>query len=183
MERLLGRRGDMEFWCSDTFHPTMLLPILHNLEAKTSEGWDDYNEAYHCCRLIESVRRDPELTMEFHTIRKGGEVLGVSLMTRGNILQPLFFPADLAPQESPDGLLVFNYFHIAPQGRGNGRFWLREILLPHYQKQGFQAVYVKSSHPRSFSLYASLGKQVGAYTSHSDNGLHTRTGVLFRIPL
>lgn len=183
MEQLLHREQGLAFFCSDTFDGSMLLPILRNLTAKAAQEWDDYDELYHCTHLIEAARRDPSLHMDFHTMRRDSQVAGIGLMTHGAIRQPLFFPPHLLPQEPQVGLLVFNYFHIAPDARGVGRHWLRDIILPHYRAQGYRAVYVKSSHQQAFSLYHSLGEPIGSYTSKSDNGLYTRSGLMFRIPL
>ena len=183
MDCLLRGEGELGFWVSDTFSGTLLVPILKNMLVKAEAGWDDYNEAYHCCRLIETVKENPGLTMEFHSLRRGRNVLGVCLVTHGRIEGPLFFPEGFQPPEKPEQILVLNYFHIAPEGRGNGEHWLRDLILPHYREKGYEALYVKSSHPRAFSLYTRLGQPVGEYLSNSDNGLYTRPGKLFRIPL
>ena len=184
MDKLLYREGGLEFWVSDTFDGAMLSPILRNTLAKVEEGrWDDYDEVHQCCRLIEAVRSDPGLHMEFHTARRGGKVAGIILVTTGDIDQPLFFPLHLLPKNAPEGMAVLNYFHIAPEERGFGRRWLRDVVLPRCRERGLRWVYVKSSHPRAFSLYRSLGEEVGAYTTQSDNGLYTREGLMFRLPL
>lgn len=183
MERLLHEEGTLKFLSSDTFQSAMLAPIIQNLLYKAEHGWDDYDEVFHCCQLVEAARQDPSLHMEFHTLRREDHTVGVGLVTGGAILRPLFFPPELMPAEPQDSLLVFNYFHMAPSERGVGSRWLKEIILPHCAGRGYRALYVKSSHPKVFSLYSRLGKQVGNYASHSDNGLFTRSGKLFRIPL
>ena len=184
MEQLLYREADLELWVSDTFDGAMLAPILCNTLDKAEHGrWDDYDETAHCCRLIEAARRDPGLHMEFHTARRDGRVVGICLATRGRIAQPLFFPAHLLPADLSAAMGVLNYFHIAPDARGFGRRWLRDVILPRFRETGVEQVFVKSSHPRAFSLYRSFGEEAGAYTTQSDNGLHTRQGLMFRITL
>lgn len=183
MEQLLHQEGTLEFLVSDTFDGTMLSPILQNLLVKAETGWDDYDEVYHCCQLVEAVRRDSTLHMEFHTLRREGHRVGIGLVTSGRIICPLFFPDSLLPAEPVEGLLMFNYFHVAPSERGVGGRWLKDVILPHYAAQGYRAVYVKSSHPKVFSLYGQLGTEVGTYTARSDNGLYVRPGRLFRISL
>ncbi len=183
MERLLHRDGTLEFWVSDTFDGRMLSPIVQNLLVKAENGWDDYDEVFHCCRLVEAVRRETDLHMEFHTLRRNGRVVGVGLMTGGPIACPLFFPPHLLPPEPREGLLAFNYFHVAPEARGVGGRWLREVIFPYCSAQGSRTVYIKSSHPKVFSLYTRLGTVVGHYSARSDNDLFDRPGTLFRIDL
>lgn len=183
MEHLLHQEGTLEFLVSDTFDAAMLSPIIQNLLVKAEHGWDDYDEVFHCCQLVEAVRREDSLHMEFHTLRRDGRVVGVGLMTGGQVASPLFFPAHLVPPEHLERLWMFNYFHVAPGARGVGGRWLREVILPYCRAQGGRTVYVKSSHPKVFSLYARLGSEVGRYSTHSDNGLFLRPGKLFRIDL
>lgn len=82
-------------------------------------------------------------------------------MTSGRIIRPLFFPDSLLPAEPGEDLLVFNYFHVAPSERGVEGPWLKDVILPHYAAQGYRAIYVKSSHPKVFSLYSRLGTEAG----------------------
>ena len=183
MEQLLYHESGLRFVVSDHFEGRMLTPILENLLDKAQSAWDDYDEASRCCRLVEEVRRTPGLHMEFHTARRGEAVAGLALVTSGPVLRPPFFSEGLLPGEPEDGALAFNYFHISPAARGFGEHWLRDIILPRCRAQGFRAVYVKSSHPRAFSLYRRLGTELGSSRSPSDNGLYLRRGLLFRIPL
>ncbi|MEA4934848.1 MAG: hypothetical protein VB071_14895 [Lawsonibacter sp.] len=183
MEQLLRQEGTLEFLVSDTFEAAMLSPIIQNLLVKAEHEWDDYDEVYHCCQMVEAVRREDRLRMKFHFLRRNGCVVGVGLMTGGQIVCPLFFPDHLFPPEPREGLFVFNYFHVAPGARGVGSRWLREVILPYCRAQGGRTVYIKSSHPMVFSLYARLGSEVGHYSARSDNGLFERPGTLFRIDL
>jgi hypothetical protein len=183
VEVLLAQWNGLQVCLSHQFSGEMLSPILENLLDKARTGWDDYDEVFHCCQLIQAVAQDPDLHMDFHTLRHSGQTVGLGLMTAGKVNCPLFFPKGLAPTDPESSVLLFNYFHISPTARGVGEQWLREILLPHYAQQGFHAVYVKSSHPKVFSLYSRLGDAVGHYSTPSDNGLFVRSGTLFRIPL
>ena len=180
---LLCEENDLEFWVADTFSGKMLTPILKNALYKAETAWDDYDEVYHCCHLIESVKRDPKMVMDFHYFSRVQSIVGVGLVTHGLIDVPLFFPDTIQFLEPIDKILIFNYFHIAPEGRGNGEHWLRDIILPYYYGKSFEAFYVKSSHPKVFSLYDRLGQQIGEYSSKSDNGLQIRPGKIFRIPI
>lgn len=183
MHSLLKKEKELEFWVADTFSGKMLSPIIKNTLYKAENGWDDYDEVYYCCRLIENVKKNPDMTMDFHYITCGENVIGLGLISYGKIDTSLFFHTDFQPQEPLDKILIFNYFHVAPEGRGNGEHWLRDIILPSYNGKGYEACYVKSSHPKVFSLYGRLGQQVGEYSCKSDNGLYIREGKIFRIPL
>ena len=182
METCLLREGPLEYRVSDQFHSEMLIPVMENLLLKARSGWDDYDEVYHCSRLIHAAERRPNLHMLFHTLRRDCRVAGLCLATRGAVDDPLFFPPGCAPVR-PGRAAVLNYFHIAPWARGVGEHWLRDVILPHCAGLGAEAAYVKSSHPRVFSLYRRLGAEVGSYTASSDNGIFSRPGKLFRIPL
>ena len=179
---ILSERNGFVFGVTRQFQSAYLLPVLCNLRQKIEEAWDDYNELYHCCRLIERVKRDPDMRMDFHVMQKEGETVGLALVTSGKLDEALFFQEPLRMAEAPTEILFFNYFHIAPLGRGNGERWLKDILR-YYQEKQFKAMYVKSSHPRVFSLYRRLGEEIGAYTAYSDNRLFTRQGKIFKIIL
>lgn len=183
MEQLLCENKGFRYFKADTFESSMLTPIIKNLLHKAENEWDDYDEVYHCCHLIEAIRRYPGMKTDFHYIKKGGENIGIGLITHGLIHIPLFFPENFRFSDPRESVLVFNYFHISPEGRGTGGFWLKDIILPHYSGRGFTSLYVKSSHPRVFTLYGRLGENIGEYISRSDNGLQTRPGKIFRIPL
>ena len=178
METCLLREGALEYRVSDEFRGEMLAPVIENLLAKAKSGWDDYDEVYHCAALIHAVERRPDLHMLFHTLYRDGRMAGLCLATRGAVGDPLFFPAGCAPAQ-PARAAVLNCFHIVPRARGVGEHWLRDVILPHCARLGAERVYVKSSHPRAFSLYARLGTEAGAYTACSDNGLFSRPGKLF----
>lgn len=183
MDTLLRTDGEVSFWMSDIFRGELLVPVVENLLCKAKSGWDDYDEVYHCCRLVEQVRQGKGMEMDFHFLKRREEHVGLGLVTRGALEGSLFFPAGMALSDAMDKSLVFNYFHISAPARGNGERWLREVILPHYRDKGYQALYVKSSHPRVFSLYGRLGRDVGGYTGQSDNDLYERPGRIFRIPL
>lgn len=183
MEWLLHENSELRYWINDTFEGAMLVPIMKNMLYKAENDWDDYNEVYHCCRFIEAVRKNPSVKIDFHYVKKGEETIGVGFMTYGEIDTPTYFPTDFSVPDSIENALVFNYFHVSPEGRGIGEHWLRDIILPYYTEKGFVSVYVKSSHQRVFSLYKRLGECVASYKSESDNGLYDRDGEIFRISL
>ena len=184
METVLATRGSAHFCVSREFQGIFLCPLADNLKDKLAGGaWDDYNELYHCCCLIHEYGARPGLLMDFHTMRIGQEHLGLAIMSHGNIDPDIYAASGIHFSEPLDRIVLFNYFHISPAGRGNGTFWLDKVLIPWYAGQGFSAMYFKSSHPKAFSLYQRLGACIGGYTAKSDNGLHDRPGRIFRVPL
>lgn len=178
----LKQENDLIFSFETEFSSSYLRPIALNLLDKISRGWDDYDEVYHAGRLIHKVLQDPAMKMDFHSLKKFGAHLGTVLMTTGQINLELFFKntVSIPPTETP---VILNYFHIAPEGRGNGKRWLADVLMPYYKALGCSAIYLKSSHPKAFSLYGALGEEIGAYESISDNRLYTRKGKIFKLPL
>lgn len=183
MELLLHENSELRYWVTDTFEGNMLVPIIKNMLYKAENDWDDYNEVYHCCQFIEAIRKNPSIKMDFHYIKKGEETIGVGLMTYGEINTLTSFPADFSIPDSIENALAFSYFHVSPEGRGIGEHWLRDIILPYYAEQGFASMYVKSSHPRVYSLYKRLGEHIASYRRENDNGLYHRDGEIFRISL
>lgn len=183
MEWLLHENNEFRYCITDTFEGNMLVPIMKNMLHKAENDWDDYNEMHHCCRFIESVRKNTSVKMDFHYVKRGKDTIGVGFMTYGEISTLTSFPADFTLPSPTENVLVFNYFHVSPEGRGIGEHWLRDIILPYYAEKGFVSVYVKSSHPRVFSLYKRLGERIASYRRESDNGLYHRDGEIFRISL
>ena len=183
MEKILFENKELKYFVADHFKSDMLVPITRNLLSKVENEWDDYDEVYHCCQLIETVANSPEMKMDFHFIRNGQQTVGVGLVTYGVIDMHAFFPESFTVDEPVEGMLIFNYFHISAEIRGTGEHWLRDIILPYYKEKGFASLYVKSSHPKVFSLYDRLGQCVGEYSSKSDNDLYVRQGKIFRIGL
>ncbi|MBP1044317.1 hypothetical protein I6N95_25235 [Vagococcus sp. BWB3-3] len=123
------------------------------------------------------------MVTDFHFIRQNQQIIGVLLGTRGELDYRLFFQEVALLEPKGKEVVMLNYFHIAPEGRGNGQFWLKEIILKYYQNEGLSKAYIKSSHPQVFSLYQRLGKQIGEYSSLSDNGLFERQGRVFELSL
>lgn len=184
MTTVLFTKDDLEFCVSDTFEGKFLLSLLENMKEKMrSEAWDDYNEVHHCCKIIHEFSQQPGLVMDFHTLRRGEEQLGMVIITHGAIPPEIYGQSGLRITDPIHQVLLLNYFHIAPDGRGNGTFWVRDLIMPMYAEQGYTAVYLKTSHPKAFPLYDRLGAVVGHYTFPSDNALYQRTGRIYRLPL
>lgn len=179
---IIDRRADLVFGISGEFEGRFLAPVIENLLLKSKQGWDDYNEVYHCTGLIEKVKARPDITMDFHVMEQDHDCLGIALVSHGDISSDIFFPNRGIVDEPEDLTVVLNYFHIAPRGRGNGEKWLKKILA-YYQKKGYRFLFLKSSHPQAFSLYQRLGEPIGEYSGSSDNGLYQRTGRIFKIEL
>ena len=79
MRQLLRQEEGREFWVSDRFEGRMLRPIAENLLDKAEKNWDDYDEVYHCCRLVESAAREKYLFMEFYTLEQAGREQNLSI--------------------------------------------------------------------------------------------------------
>jgi hypothetical protein len=180
---VLHNRNDISFGVANEFNSKYLTPIIQNLLFKVENEWDDYNEVYHCCNLIERVRNNKDMNMDFHLMVKDKQYIGIALVSRGNIDTKTFFKEPISLSENTNDILIFNYFHISQQGRGNGQFWFKDIIMPYYKAQNFKTLYVKSSHQKVFSMYSRLGEEIGEYTSSSDNQLFVRKGKVFKITL
>lgn len=184
MTTVLYRKNDLEFCFSDSFEGRFLLSLLENMKEKIlSSAWDDYDEVHHCCKIIHDFGQQPGVVMDFHTLRRADEQLGMVMMTHGAIDPHIYSCSGLSISDPVDQVLLLSYFHISPAGRGNGTFWLRDLIMPMYADQGYTAIYLKTSHPKAFPLYDRLGTVIGNYTFPSDNGVHMRVGRIYRIPL
>ncbi len=184
MTTVLYRKDDLEFCFSDAFEGKFLVSLLENMKEKLlNETWDDYNEVHHCCKIIHDFSNAPGLVMDFHTLRRGDEQLGMVMITHGAIDPRIYACSGLVISDPVDQVALLSYFHISPSGRGNGTFWLRDLIMPFYADQGYTAVYLKTSHPKAFPLYDRFGAVIGNYTFPSDNGEHMRVGRIYRLPL
>lgn len=180
---IIHKKNDIDFGIATEFNSKYLTPIINNLLFKAENEWDDYNEVYHCSSLIENVRKSKDMNMDFHIMRKDEKYLGIALVTKGTIDYKTFFKEPIPINEKNKDVLIFNYFHISEEGRGNGQIWFRDIIMPYYKSKHFKTIYVKSSHEKVFSMYNRLGEEIGEYTSSSDNQLFVRKGKVFRISL
>lgn len=183
MEKILLSENGLDFCVSDEFKSEYLAPIILNVLEKAENCWDDYNEAYRSCQLVENVKKDKNMHMDFHFIKKSGKCLGVVFFTSGKLNRALFFSKPIAIEEDIREILILNSFHISPEGRGNGERWLLNIIMPYYKTLGFKAIYLKSSHPKAFPFYNRLGQEIGEYTAYSDNNLFERRGKVFKIAI
>ncbi len=179
---IIGTSNGIKFEITREFKSEYLAPIIQNLLYKAEHAWDDYNEVYHCCKLIENVKNNEKMKMDFHVMIKDEKCLGIALVSSGMIDYKLFFKEPIQIQEENKDILIFNYFHIAPEGRGNGEIWLKNIMQ-YYKSKHYKAIYLKSSHPKVFSMYNRLGTEIGEYLSCSDNNLFHREGRIFKIAL
>ena len=182
MRKILFENASDRFTVSDTFESTMLLPIIKNLQDKAEHSWDDYDEVYHCMQLIREAGEREDIRMNFHTFHRNGACLGILLISEGAIGGLPYFK-DRLEEDLTDGAVVLNYFHICPEGRGVGSRWVQDILMPYLRGQGFRRILVKSSHPKAFSLYERLGRQIGTYTTRSDTGRFEREGRIYELPV
>ncbi|ABR35383.1 MULTISPECIES: hypothetical protein [Clostridium] len=180
--KIISKTNGINFGVSSEFKSEYLAPIIQNLLFKAENEWDDYNEVYHCCKLIENVKSNENINMDFHIMKKDEKCLGVALVSSGILDYKTFFKEPIQINEEDKDILIFNYFHIAQEGRGNGEMWLKNIIQ-YYKSKHYKAIYLKSSHPKVFSMYNRLGIEVGEYSSYSDNNLFHRKGKIFKITL
>lgn len=183
MEKILVQKESLEYGVINEFSGQFLVPIIKNVLQKAETNWDDYDEVYHYNKLVQTVQSSQQMVIDFHFIRKEQVVVGIFMATHGKLEHDLFFTTDTKLFSDSDKVVIFNYVHISPDARGLGRHWLKDIILPFYQKSGFTNAFIKSSHPKVFSLYGELGEKVGDYESNSDNNLHKRYGKIFKIEL
>ena len=180
--KIINEINGISFCVSTEFKTKYLTPIIQNLLFKSENEWDDYNEVYHCCKLIERVKSNVDMNMDFHIMKIDEKYLGIALVSRGIIDYKMFFTEPIQINENDKEILIFNYFHISQEGRGNGEMWLN-IIIQYYKSQHYNVIYLKSSHPKVFSMYNRLGKEIGEYTCSSDNKLFERKGKIFKIRL
>lgn len=179
---IINKLNGIDFGITNEFKSEYLIPIIQNLLFKAENQWDDYNEVYHCCNLIETVRRNKNMNMDFHIMKKGEKYLGIALVSSGILDYKTFFKEPIQISEDTKDILIFNYFHISKEGRGNGEMWLKQII-EYYKSKHYKSIYLKSSHAKVFSMYNRLGLEIGEYSSHSDNNLFERKGKVFKIIL
>ncbi len=179
---IISEINGINFGISKEFKSEYLMPIIQNLQFKAENEWDDYNEVYHCCKLIEDVKNNKNMNMDFHIMRKDEKFLGIALVSSGIIDYKMFFKEPIYIDEDNKDILIFNYFHIAKEGRGNGELWLKKIIQ-YYKAKHYKAIYLKSTHPKVFSMYNRLGIKIGEYSTSSDNKLFERKGKIFKIML
>lgn len=178
--KIINSINEIDFGISKEFQSQYLTPIIQNLLFKAENQWDDYDEVYHCNRLIQGVKKAKNMNMDFHIMKKNEKYLGIVLITGGSIDYSLFFKEQIDIEEKENEVLIFNYFHISKEGRGNGEVWFKNIIK-YYKEKNYKAIYLKSSHPKVFSMYRRLGKEIGEYSSKSDNDLFERKGKIFKI--
>ncbi|OOM80199.1 hypothetical protein [Clostridium sp. BL-8] len=179
---IISEINGINFGISKEFKSEYLSPIIQNLQFKAENEWDDYNEVYHCCKLIEDVKNNKNMNMDFHIMRKDEKCLGIALVSSGIIDYKMFFKEPIYIDEDNKEILIFNYFHISKEGRGNGELWLKKIIQ-YYKYKNYKAIYLKSTHPKVFSMYNRLGIEIGEYSTFSDNKLLERKGKIFKIIL
>jgi hypothetical protein len=179
---IISTTDGIDFGISKEFQSQYLTPIIQNLLYKAENQWDDYDEVYHCSKLIQGVKKNKDMNMDFHIMKKDEKYLGIALITSGKIDYSLFFKEQIDIEEKDNEVLIFNYFHIAQEGRGNGEVWFNNIIK-FYKEKNYKAIYLKSSHSKVFSMYNRLGKEIGQYSSKSDNDLFEREGKIFKIYL
>lgn len=176
----LREEGDFQWIRVQDFDEPFLAPVDAYVSWKQENEWDDYNESRHARAFFNAVRVQSAVTIDTHILLYDKSVIaGVLFIVKGNVaaLENRFtIPAS-------EKAALIKYFHVLQAYRGRGRKWLTEIVMPFYRQQGVDALYVSSSHPKSFSLYGALGDLVATYTNKSDHARFIREGKSFRIPL
>ncbi|MFC9601679.1 hypothetical protein ACFTQL_28460 [Peribacillus butanolivorans] len=88
---VIHKINDINFGVATEFNSKYLTPIIQNLLFKVENEWDDYNEVYHCCNLIEKVRNNNDMNIDFHVMMKDEKYLGIALVNKGIIDYKIFF--------------------------------------------------------------------------------------------
>ncbi|MDR7131634.1 hypothetical protein J2X69_003998 [Algoriphagus sp. 4150] len=177
---VLKKTDKLTFSFSKSFDIKFLAPISSYVDWKLSNGyWDDYNELFHVAKLVDSLLNNPELWFDTHTIIKNNIVVGVLLIVGGKISKMENKYEIIDEKHS----LLLKYFHVVEKGKGIGSHWIKNVIIPYYKNQGYNQIYVNSSHPKSFSFYRNFGKLIATYEQNSDNKLFKRTGECFKIEL
>lgn len=177
---LLNEKDNLHFLVDNEFDIRYLSPIQSFVQWKMDNNlWDDYNELYHACRLVEQLKTQKEVWMDTHLLVKKERIIGVVLIVGGKI-QALEKKYTIEKEAQS---LLLKYFHIVEKGQGYGSLWLKSVIIPHYQEKKYERIYLNSSHPDSFPFYKRLGKLIATYEQPSDNHLYQRTGNCFLIDL
>ncbi|HEY3389520.1 MAG TPA: hypothetical protein VGK38_08125 [Prolixibacteraceae bacterium] len=173
---VLFERGDATFVFDKEFDIKYLSPVARYVQWKLeNHRWDDYNEFFHAVRLIEDLKLDRDVWFDTHCLLRDNLVTGVLLIVGGDLkkLETKY--------EIKDKSLLLKYFHIVDKGNGNGSFWLKSVIIPHYKQRGYKHIYINSSHPDSFPFYKRFGSSVATYEQASDNNRYRRQGRCFLI--
>ncbi|MFN8257601.1 MAG: hypothetical protein U0W24_18035 [Bacteroidales bacterium] len=167
------------FCLEEDFKIPFLAPVGRYVSWKLANFWDDYNELYHATAYFLKISEENEIWTHSHLIIKNGEINGVAFIVGGKLNKA---ESKFRIEEEEKSLLL-KYFHITDRGKGLGKKWLGEIILPYYKAKDFDKIYVSSSHPESFPLYEKFGRCFHHYQANSDNHLYLRQGKSFEIEL
>ena len=177
MSVLLVTKKEVQFVLNETFQISHLAPIGEFVQWKLIHDWDDYNELFHAAKLVQQIAKIENVWLHTHTLTKRNKNIGVLLIVGGDI-HKIENKYPIAEKS-----LLLKYFHIAEKGQGHGSFWLKKVILPHYKKDGYQQIYINSSHPKSFPFYEKTGDLITTYQQWSDNHLYQRIGNCYKVVL
>lgn len=68
--KIINSINEIDFGISKEFQSQYLTSIIQNLLFKAENQWDDYDEVYHCNRLIQDVKKTKNMNMDFHIMKK-----------------------------------------------------------------------------------------------------------------
>lgn len=180
MNRLLHENKDFKYYVTDIFNSKMLIPIVKNIRCNKENEWYDYNEMQRCHTLINSIH-ETGLKLDFHSICKGEDMVGIGIIAHGTENVTFAFPKTFHPAEEADSIVICSQLHFPVEKLDMGNYWLENIILPYYSEKGFEALYVKSSYFKAISLQRGLGKRMEQY--HNDTGLKPQAERIYRIQL
>ncbi|HMQ89638.1 MAG TPA: hypothetical protein PKB07_18705 [Flavilitoribacter sp.] len=175
----ISQKDNLRFQVIRGFQTGYLEPVAHFVCWKLKNDWDDYNELYHATKYFDGLLKNPNLWIDSHLIMHDDQIKGCLFLVGGAIsgIEPKY------PIEDEPTALSLKYFHILDKGRGLGRFWLNEVVMPYYAERGFKRIYVNSSHPQSFPFYLRFGEEICRYNKVSDIGGIPREGRSFLLKL
>ena len=158
----------------------LIKPIKDNvLQKKSNDEWDDYDEFKHTKDWLKNINKQQTKLIVFSYKHKN-ENVGIIFISEGYEVRNFLDGNNL---DYDNNCVKLGPFHISHKFRGIGENWIKTEVIPYLLEQNIKTIFIESSHPKSFSLYSRLGKQVAKYIKKSDNNIFTREGKIFRIEI
>lgn len=164
-----------------------LYPVKEYVKEKIDNNmYDDWNEWEHTTKWIEEILKsiygNSGDVLEIYYLKDNEKIIGVIFCLSGsNNLRNFLQENDIEQTDSKVAQL--SCFHILKDYRGIGKKWIEDEVLKDLKEQGFEKVYIKSSHNKASSLYDKIGTIIGNYISTSDHQLYQRYGNIYKIDL
>jgi GNAT superfamily N-acetyltransferase len=167
--------------------PTLLNPVKKFNEEKIQLGmYDDWNEYLHdkntYTQIAEKIEAGENYNLYAYYIEYNNEIIAtVFFINSKETIENIVKNSKLETEVNYKSSVQLSGFHITKEHRGIGMRWLKERVFPNLIENGYNTVYVKSSHYKAFSFYEKLGYKIGKYIGISDNKLYQRLGNIYVI--